>query len=133
MTVLTLLNGAAIVALVALSFQIWGWSTETDKPAIRLIYRFVAAVCGTMIVAIAYFVPYALVAAALAGAAIGIVLTARGNWARSCGRRRSVDVRGLRPPLTQLRPARDKSRKSTAQRQFALLRALPRGFRSPTN
>jgi hypothetical protein len=82
MTVLTLLNGAAIVALVALSFQIWGWSTETDKPAIRLIYRFVAAVCGTMIVAIAYFVPYALVAAALAGAAIGIVLTARGNWAR---------------------------------------------------
>ena len=82
MTVLTLLNGAAIVALVGLSFQIWGWSTETDKPAIRLSYRLVAAVCGTMIVAIAYVVPYALVAAALAGAAIGIVLTTRGNWAR---------------------------------------------------
>jgi dolichyl-phosphate-mannose--protein O-mannosyl transferase len=81
MTVLTLLNGAAIVALVALSFQIWGWSTETNKPAI-LFYRLVAAVCGTMIVAIAYFVPYALVAAALVGAAIGIVLTTRGNWAR---------------------------------------------------
>ena len=82
MTVLTLLDGAAIVALVALSFQIWGWSTETNKPAIRRIYRLVAAVCGTMIVAIAYFVPYALVAAALVGAAIGIVLTTRGNWAR---------------------------------------------------
>ena len=47
MTILTLLNGAAIVALVALSFQIWGWSTETNKPTIRLVYRSVAAVCGT--------------------------------------------------------------------------------------
>jgi hypothetical protein len=28
MTVLILLSGAAIVALVGLSFQIWGWSTE---------------------------------------------------------------------------------------------------------
>jgi len=82
MTALTLLNGAAIVALVALSFQIWGWSTETNKPAIRLVYRLIAAACGTMIVVIVYFVPYALVAAALAGAAIGIVLTARGHWAR---------------------------------------------------
>jgi hypothetical protein len=82
MTALTLLNGAAIVALVGLSFQIWGWSTETNKPAIRLVYRLVAAVCGTMIVAIVYFVPYALVAAALAGTAIGIVLTTRGYWAR---------------------------------------------------
>jgi len=82
MTTLTLLNGAAIVALVALSFQIWGWSTETNKPTIRLVYRLVAAVCGIMIVAIIYFVPYALVAAALAGAAIGIALTARGRWAR---------------------------------------------------
>ena len=82
MTTLTLLNGAAIVALVALSFQIWGWSTETNKPTIRLVYRLVAAVCGIMIVAIVYFVPYALVAAALAGAAIGIALTARGHWAR---------------------------------------------------
>jgi hypothetical protein len=82
MTALTLLNGAAIVALVALSFQIWGWSTETNKPTLRLVYRLVAAVCGIMIVAIIYFVPYALVAAALAGAAIGIVLTMRGHWAR---------------------------------------------------
>jgi hypothetical protein len=82
MTVLTLLNGAAIVALVALSFQIWGWSTETSKPTIRLVYRLIAAVCGAMIVAIVYFVPYALVAAALAGAAIGIILTTRGHWAR---------------------------------------------------
>ena len=82
MTVLTLLNGTAIVALVALSFQIWGWSTETTKPTIRLAYRSIAAVCGTMIVTIIYLVPYALVAAALAGAAIGIVLTTRGNWAR---------------------------------------------------
>jgi dolichyl-phosphate-mannose--protein O-mannosyl transferase len=82
MTALTLLSGAAIVALVALSFQIWGWSTETNKPAIRLVYRLVAAVCGTMIVAIIYFVPYALVVAALAGAAIGIVLTIRGRWRR---------------------------------------------------
>jgi hypothetical protein len=82
MTALTLLNGAAIVALVALSFQIWGWSTETNRPAIRLVYRLVAAVCGTMIAAIVYFVPYALVVAALAGAAIGVVLTTRGHWAR---------------------------------------------------
>jgi hypothetical protein len=82
MTALTLLNGAAIVVLVALSFQIWGWSTETSKPAIRLVYRLVAAVCSIMIVAIVYFFPYALVAAALEGAAIGIVLTARGHWAR---------------------------------------------------
>jgi hypothetical protein len=82
MTVLTLLNGAAIVALVALSFQIWGWSTETDNPTIRLAYRTVAAVCGIMIVTIAYFVPYALVVAALAGAAIGIVLTILGHRAR---------------------------------------------------
>jgi hypothetical protein len=57
---MTLLNGAAIVALVALSFQIWGWSTETNKPTIRLVYRSVAAVCGTMIVTIIYLVPYAL-------------------------------------------------------------------------
>ena len=84
MTILTLLNGAAIVALVALSFQIWGWSTETDKPRIGLVYRTVAAVCGIMIVAIAYFFPYALVMAALAGAAIGIVLTTLGKWARQC-------------------------------------------------
>jgi hypothetical protein len=82
MTVLTLLNGAAVVALVALSFQIWGWSTETNKPTIRVAYRLVAAVCGIVIVAIAYFVPYALIAAALAGAAIGIVSTALGHWAR---------------------------------------------------
>jgi dolichyl-phosphate-mannose--protein O-mannosyl transferase len=82
MTALTLLNGAVIVALVALSFQIWGWSTETNRPVIRLAYRLVAAACGTMIVAVVYFVPYALVAAALAGAAIGIVLTTRGHWAR---------------------------------------------------
>ena len=82
MTVLILLNGAAILALVALSFQIWGWSTETTKPTIRLVYRSIAAVCGTMIVTIIYLVPYALVAAALAGTAIGIVLTTRGNWAR---------------------------------------------------
>ena len=82
MTVLTRLNGTAIVALVALSFQIWGWSTETTKPTIRLVYRSVAAVCGTMIVAIVYFVPSALVTAALAGAAIGIALTTLGNWAR---------------------------------------------------
>jgi hypothetical protein len=82
MTLLTLLDGAAIVALVALSFQIWGWSTATNKPAIRLVYRSVAAICGIMIVVIAYFVPYALVAAALAGAAIGIVLTTLGHWAR---------------------------------------------------
>jgi dolichyl-phosphate-mannose--protein O-mannosyl transferase len=82
MTALTLLNGAAIVALVALSFQIWGWSTETNKPAIRLVWRLLAAVCGIMIVAIIYFVPYALVAAALAGVAIGIVLTTRGHWVR---------------------------------------------------
>ena len=82
MTALTLLNGAAIVVLVALSFQIWGWSAETNKPTIRLVYRLVAAVCGIMIVVIAYFIPYALVVAALAGAAIGIVLTARGHWAR---------------------------------------------------
>jgi hypothetical protein len=82
MTTLTLLNGAAIVALVALSFQIWGWSTETNKPAIRLAYRLVAAVCGTAIIAIIYFAPYALVPAALAGAAIGIVWTTRGHWAR---------------------------------------------------
>jgi hypothetical protein len=82
MTALTLLNGAVIVALVALSFQIWGWSTETNRPATRLVYRLVAAVCGAMIVAIVYFAPYALVPAALAGAAIGIVLTTRGHWAR---------------------------------------------------
>jgi hypothetical protein len=82
MTALTLLDGAAIVALVAVSFQIWGWSTETNGPAIRLVYRLVAAVCGTMIAAIVYFVPYALVPAALAGAAIGVVLTTRGHWAR---------------------------------------------------
>jgi uncharacterized membrane protein len=82
MTVLILLNGATIVALVALSFQIWGWSTETTKPTIRLAYRSIAAVCGTLIVTIIYLVPYALLAAALAGAAIGIVLTTRGNWAR---------------------------------------------------
>jgi dolichyl-phosphate-mannose--protein O-mannosyl transferase len=82
MIALTLLSGAAIVAFVALSFQIWGWSTETNKPTIRLAYRLVAAVCGTTIVAIVYFVPYALVPAALAGAAIGIVLTTRGHWAR---------------------------------------------------
>ncbi|MGZ6006691.1 MAG: hypothetical protein ACXWKS_04445 [Rhizomicrobium sp.] len=82
MTALTLLNGAAIVALVALSFQIWGWSTETNKPATRLLYRLAAAVCGTAIIPIVYFVPYALVAAALGGAAIGIVLATRGHWAR---------------------------------------------------
>jgi hypothetical protein len=82
MNALTLLNGAAIVALVAFSFQIWGWSTETSKPIIRLAYRLVAAICGIMIVAIAYLAPHALIAAALAGAAIGIVLTARGHWAR---------------------------------------------------
>ena len=82
MTTLTLLNGAAIVVLVALSFQIWGWSTETNKPATRFAYRLVAALCGTMIAAIVYFVPFALVAAAIAGAAIGIVLTTRGHWAR---------------------------------------------------
>jgi hypothetical protein len=82
MNALTLLNGAAIVALVAFSFQIWGWSTETNKPAIRLAYRLVAAVCGIAIIAIIYFVPFALVAAAVAGAAIGIVWTTRGHWAR---------------------------------------------------
>lgn len=37
------------------------------------------------------------------------------------------------PILARLRPARDKSGKSTTQRQFALLGALPRGFRSPSN
>ena len=82
MTLLILLNGAAIVALVALSFQIWGWSTETNNPNIRLVYRTIAALCGIMIVTIAYFVPYALVVAALAGAAIGIVWTTLGHWAR---------------------------------------------------
>ena len=82
MTVLTLLNGAAIVALVALSFQILGWSTETNNPTIRLFHRSAAAVCGIMIVAIVYFVPSALLTAALAGAAIGLVWTTLGNRAR---------------------------------------------------
>ena len=82
MTILTVLNGAAIVALVALSFQIWGGGRpKQNKPTIRLVYRSVAAVCGTMIVINIYLVPYALVAA-LAGAAIGIALTTLGNWAR---------------------------------------------------
>ncbi|MEA2915555.1 MAG: hypothetical protein QOJ15_7636, partial [Bradyrhizobium sp.] len=35
--------------------------------------------------------------------------------------------------LARLTMARDKSGKSPAQGQFALLRALPRGLRSPTN
>ena len=82
MTVLALLNGAAIVALVALSFQIWGWSTETTDPTVRLIYRAVAAICGVVIVAIVYFVPWALLTAALAGATIGLVWTIVGNWRR---------------------------------------------------
>jgi membrane-anchored protein YejM (alkaline phosphatase superfamily) len=79
MTVLILLSGAAIVALVGLSFQIWGWSTETSKSTERLVYRLVAAVCGALIVAIVYFVPCALVMAALAGAVIGVIWATIGN------------------------------------------------------
>src|SRR5947199_3004115 len=82
MSVLTLLNGIAIVALVAFSFQIWGWSTETNSPTIRLVYQTIAALCGIMIVVIAYLVPTALAVAALAGALIGIVWTTLGNWSR---------------------------------------------------
>jgi hypothetical protein len=82
MTGLSLLGGAAIVLLVGLSFQIWGWSSETNKRAIRVAWRLLAAICGTMIVVIIYSIPASLVTAAFAGAAIAIVWTTLGSWAR---------------------------------------------------
>jgi hypothetical protein len=70
------------MALVALSFQIWRRSTETDKQEFVWPIERVAAVCGIMIVSIAFFVSYALVAVALAGTAIGIAWTTLGNGVR---------------------------------------------------
>jgi hypothetical protein len=36
MTFFVFLGGAAIVALVGFSFQVWGWSTEADNATLRL-------------------------------------------------------------------------------------------------
>jgi len=77
-----LLGGAAIVALVGLSFHLWGLSSGTNQPTERISYRLVAAVCGALIVAVSYFFPYAIVAAALTGTAIGIIWATVGNLSR---------------------------------------------------
>jgi hypothetical protein len=82
MTFFIFLSGAAIVALVGISFQVWGWSTETNNATLRFVYRAVAAVCGTTIITIVYVAPYSLAPVALLGAAIGIVLMIVGKRTR---------------------------------------------------